>query len=295
MRLRVVTGILYLAGLISANAASESNIVIKEYHNDFYVEVARDGVTPERIKNKQSVTYEATRTPGTAILHTYYDDFITVDKAKAKGGKPIYAKARSAGVFFDDSRACYLPVPLEKVNTEATASIELTYTKPEFCDFVYLFDLYPVESYYFSLHLPLSLKDRFDVVLSNAPADCQTEKTVSPDGKEYIISVTAKNCPEIYREEDTPSVRHFAPYITILGCFNDVNELYDRFSSYVNREDPDAEKVKAKAVALTMGCADDMAKIDSIQKWVRENIRYVAIENGDLGHSPDLPSNVLDK
>ncbi len=295
MFLRRILGLIFSMLAIAAVAATDSNIVITDYHNDYYVEVAKDGVTPVKIKNKQTVTYMATRTPATAILHTYYDDFITVDKAKAKGGKPIYAKAKSAGVFFDDSRVCYLPVPLEKLFTEATATIELTIQKPEFCDLVYLFDIYPVKLYHFSLHMPVSLKDRFDIELSNPPAEYEINKSLSPDGKDYIITVVAKNLPEIFREEDTPSVRHFAPYITILGCFSNVDELYTRFNSYVERDDPGYETVLAKAKELTVNCTDDISKIDSIQKWVHENIRYVAIENGDLGHSPDLPSKVLEK
>lgn len=276
-------------------AVSASNIVITEYHNDYYVVVGKDGVTPVKITNKQTATFMALRTPATAIMHTYYDDFITIDKAKAKGGKPIYAKAKSAGIFFDDSRVCYLPVPLEKLFTESTATIELTFQKPEFCTLVDLYDIYPVLNYYFSLHLPIALKDRFDIELSNPPADYEVDKSLSDDGKEFVISLVARNLPEIYKEDDSPSVRHFAPYLTILGCFLDVDELYTRYNSYVDRFDPRADIVLAKATEITRNCKDDISKIDSIQKWVHDNIRYVAIENGDLGHSPDLPSGVLEK
>ncbi len=272
-----------------------SNVLINEYCNDFYIETKSDGITPLSVQNKVSATYSALRNPTSAIFYVYYTDFVKIGKVKSKGVKPIYAGATSAGVFFDDSRVCYFPVPLEKILTTSTVSIELTFIKPEFCDLIPLYNIYPIETYRFSLHMPVALKDRFDVTLSNPPADMNVERTVSPNGKEYVITVTAHNLKDIESEDMAPSVRHIAPYITINGFFPGVKELYGSYRSFVSDTDPGAQTVAEKAAEITAGCIDELSKINAIQKWVHENIRYVAIENGELGHAPDLASQVLAK
>lgn len=268
------------------------NIQIDEYNNDYYLITKSNGELSE-VKSKASVTYSALRSPGKAIFFVYYDDFTKIDKAKAKGAKPIYASAKSEGIFFSDSRVCLMRIPIEKINSPVTASMERTFTRPEQSDLVQLFNLYPIKKYLFTLHVPAALKDRFDVVVENQPPKCNVERKMSADGKEYLITVTAYDLPAIDSEDSAPATRYFAPYIRITGIYRSVGELYKAFHSYVAESDPDPEPVARKAAEITAGCNDTKSKIDAVQSWVHDNIRYIAIENGELGHAPEIASRVL--
>lgn len=294
MKYRYIFSALFaiMAGVVSY-AKVVSNVIIDKYDNEFIIETKSDGVTPSVVKNRVSATYKALRNPTTAVFYVFYDDFIKIDKAKSKGAKPIYAKARSAGVFFDDSKICYLPVPLEKIMTPSTASIERTFLRPEFCDLVRLHTIYPIDTYNFTLRMPVALKDRFDVVVRNSPEDITIDRAVSPNGKEYVITVKAEHLRAIESEDSSPEARYIAPYITITGFFPGVEELYDTFHSYVAESDPGEAAVSEKAAEITSGCSDDLCKIKAVHDWVHENVRYIAIENGELGHAPDPASVVL--
>lgn len=289
--------LILLCALQAGAKKVENNIIITEYVRDYTLVPDKAGEKIAEIKEAQTIRYKATRAEATAKSYVFYDDFTTVDKVKhkAKGIKPIYTSATSEGVFYDDSKMCFLPLPLEEVDKEMEVRFELTKTRPDLEPFIFIGDIYPVRHEVISFTMPIAFKDRYDIYTTNLPESAEITRQESPDGKNWIISITATDIPDFDIPDDAPSARKILPGVLLKGYFNGVDDLYTAMRSRTLEEDPDPEAVAAKAHEITDTCATGTDKAKAIYRWVHENIRYVAIEHGDLGHKPDLASEVLRK
>lgn len=270
------------------------NIVISEIKNTFVLTAGKDGKSVANIKEYISETYRALKTPGRAKAYVFYDETQTIDKAKAKGVKPVFVKSTPSGVFFDGSYMCVLDIPIKEPGKEVEAVFERTYHRPDFCDGTMLRSIYPVEHLVITYRIPVSLRGIIDVIGHNLPSDVSIDKSLSRDGKEYVITVTGTDLPPL-NESRTPPGRRVLPYVQLVGFYADVNDLYRNMHAYVVSPDPDSTSVETFAREITADCLDDSARITAIHRWVNENIRYIAIENGELGQAPDHPSEVLRK
>ncbi|MCM1355165.1 MAG: transglutaminase family protein [Staphylococcus sp.] len=276
-------------------AATEPNVVISDMVSTYVLTAGKDGKGVARMKQHIEMTFRATRTPGEATAFVFYDDTQTIDKAKCKNSKPVYMQATSAGIFFDDSRVCVLPVKLEEVGKDVTAVFERTFNRPDFGAISFLSSIYPVSKCRVIYRMPASLQGEIDLVGRNLPENVSFTRELSPDGKEYVITVTATDLPPMENENSAPGGRRIYPYLQLTGFYDGVGSLYSAMHSYTLAPDPDPEAVVEKAREITAGCAAAKDKIAAIGDWVHENIRYIAIEHGDLGNAPDSPSEVLRK
>lgn len=274
--------------------AVESNVIIPEANSTMVLYADKSGKRVTRIKHSTTMTFRAQRVDDKALAFVFYDPTRTIDKAKSKGVRPIYTKATSAGIFFDDSRVCLLPIEL-KAGKDAEATFETTFNRPDLGALTFLGSIYPVERHTFTYRMPASLRGVIDIVGRNLPSSVNIDRQVSNDGKEYIITVTATKLKAMKEEKSAPASRHISPYVQLTGLYENVDSLYRSLHSYTLREDTDSATVIAKTNEIISGQEDTGAKISAIQDWVHENIRYVAIEHGDLGNAPDIPSEVLRK
>lgn len=272
---------------------SGSNIVIPDLDIRYNIITDRSGTDIQHIKQTKTIRYRAERAAEKAVAYQFYDLNQTVDKAKAKGARPIYSSCISEGIFFDDSRICILSVPLEKVGSEAEAVFEVTNRRPDFGSITMLCENYPVRHMSLSYTMPASLRGRIDIAVRNLPESVRIKRDISPDGKDYVITLTADSLPEINLDKYSPSARTVLPHVLLTGFFKDVNELYADLHSYTVSTDKDSASVAEFARQLTAGCYDEASKISRITGWVRQNINYIAIEHGDLGRAPAHASEVL--
>lgn len=277
------------------NGDAKRNIVIPEVNSTFVISADKEGKTVTRIRHHLVTTYRATSAPATAKAYVFYDDTQNIDKAKAKGAKPVYTKATGSGIFFDDSRVCLLNIPIEEVGKDVEAVFDRTFNRPDFATISFLGSIYPIERYSLTYRMPVSLQGVIDVVGHNLPPQVKIDRGISADGKEYVVSVTATDLPEFKYEADAPPARRVYPYVQLTGFYTDVNQLYESLRSYTLASDPDPASVEAMARKVTSDCTNDSERIAAISDWVHDNIRYIAIEHGDLGNTPDHPSEVLRK
>lgn len=83
----------------------DDNIIITKC-SDSYIFEEKDGIPI--VSNRKEISYEATRMGASLQPHTYYGEFISLDKASAKGGgKAEYKSITPENVFFDDSKVCF--------------------------------------------------------------------------------------------------------------------------------------------------------------------------------------------
>ena len=294
-RYHIVLMLLTLIGL-ECRGQVESNVVMPEVRHVYTLQTEGDGekMRVTKIKHTEEMSYTALRVPCKALAFTFYDKITTIDKAKSKGVIPEYSYAKDNGIFYDDSRICMMMLQLEP-GKETNVQFETTITRPGYRSMLFLEELYPVRNLEISYRMPVALKGKIDIAQRNMPSTATVSREVSANGKEYVITVSAKDLPAMKSEYSAPSARHLFPYVQLIGLFKDVDELYGNLRTYTSDEDPGRAEVERFARELTQNCSTPIEKMHAIQDWVRENIRYVAIEAGDLGFKPDAPSAVLTK
>lgn len=282
---------------VTIHAQPESNIVITDAIENYTLVPDKSGNGIAEIKQTRTYSYEATRVPGVAIDYVFYDSFTHVKKAtvKAKGVKPVYQSAISAGIFYDDSKVCSVTVPLEEVGKPVKTHFELTRTRPDMEPVVFLAERYPIHNGSVTISMPIAFKDRYDIATSNLGDNVIIERGPSDNNRDWTITVSYHDMPELNTPDDAPPSRYILPTIQLIGHFANPQELYSTLHSYTTEPDPDPESVRAKALEITAGCDSDADRARAIYNWVNANIRYVAIEHGDLGHRPDHASAVLAK
>ncbi len=68
--------------------------------------------------------------------------------------------------------------------------------------------------------------------------------------------------------------------------------LYAWYNSLIKQLSPNQPYIKTLTNSIIAGKTTDIEKIESIFKWVQENIQYIAFENGIAGFKPEEADNV---
>lgn len=289
--LKYFLSIISLFTIINIHAAVDTNVVIEQLDYVCRFIPTKDGRL-ERIDVSTQATFRARRAPETAYLIEYYDDFVKVKKAS--GGEVSYNPVISGNVFYNDTKRCAIAVDLRKAGDKGKASLNLSYTKPEFVCFDFVQRIYDIENATYTFEIPSSIAGRYNVDTRFVP-NGMLLKNMEQKSDKTIITYTAGNIPQMKTFDNAPSIRLYAPQFVITGHFADHNEVYRYLRSYIPDSDPAGQIVIDKAKEVTANAATDAERIAAITDFVHDNIRYVAVENGELGHRPDLPSEVLRK
>lgn len=276
-------------------AAEPVNVVVDRMTDQYTLIPDESGRNLKRIEQHRAMTFRATKAAANAFATISYNDDKTVNSAKAKGSKPIYGNATSAGIFFDDSRMCILPIKLDAKDKSVEAKFSCTLNRPEHGFIAFVGSNYPVEQYTLSVTMPIDMKNTYDIAATNLPQSATISRTPSADGKNWVITLTANGLPKLELPSDAPSPRAALPLVCLTGMFRDVDDFYSHIRRYIRTNDPDIAEVQEKARQITAQCTTDAQRIAAITHWVNSNIRYIAIEHGELGWEPELASVVLRK
>lgn len=279
------------ASLHAANA-DEPNVVIENDETVFRFIADKDGTGLNKIEETKESRLRARRYAETAMMFVGYDDDLKLDKVA--GGKQTHGSTFGNDVFYSDSKGCIVEMPLKKAGDDADFRYKRSWLKPEFCAKVILYEKYPIEKASVRFIIPQPLARRYSFSLEN----CEDYRAVVKDTvikDERHITFSLDGIPGYEDFADAPHPNISAPKILIRGHFRDVDELYRYLYGYIPATDPGAAAVKTKAGELTAGMTDDFDKISAIYDYVHSAIRYIAVENGELGHRPDLASEVLKK
>lgn len=286
--------ILLLIGAIGLFARKDApNIVIERLCDTYTLVAAADGSTLDHVDYTTEITFRALRVPGQAQALLYYNDDIAIEKVK--GGVQSYGSYFSDDVFFSDSKACLVSVDLKKAGATATVSAKLKFKKPEFFDKIYLTEYYKIERAEVSFVIPRGLDERYRITARNMERTGGCESSEEQQGGKVVRRYVIADIPAAEREPYSPSFNIIAPQFAVRGHFADVDELYRYLYSYTTQTDPGAAGVADKAAGLVEGKTTEADRIAAIVDYVHNNIRYVAVEHGELGHRPDLASEVLRK
>lgn len=290
--LRILISIMTVLVAALIALADNSNIVIDSSTDTYRIYPDKSGTRMGKIKHISKTVYRALRAPDKAVAMMYYNDDISIDKTS--GGDTSYGSYFSDDVFFSDSKACLMSLPLKEAGATATATMERTFKNPDLFCTVLLADYYNASDVTVKFIIPSSLPE-IRIETANFE-NLHATRSVEDKGKERIITYVFRSIPALRHIPRAPSINVTAPRLMILGHYRNVDDLYGRLYSYVTMpDDPDPEAVKAIARSITSTCMTDSARIAAIYDYVHDNIRYKAIEHGEYGYVPDTPSEVLRK
>ncbi len=280
-----VVAIFLVAALGKAYASDTDNIHILDERRSYVVQPSG------QVKMVEETTYEALRADGRVIATTMFNEDISIDKASAPGAKPYYRSWEDGDLFYTGSRICLMAVPLKK-GKPAKVTFEQTYRAPEqFCN-VFLTAPYATEKSLITVEVPASLAGRYKVVPKNLDSSMTFDAETERNGN-VTYSVRSEGRLPYRHEPEAPSASIDAPQLVVTGVFADVGELYGFFRNYSKPYADATGAVADLSARITAGCESDIEKIDSIASWVRQNIRYVAVEHGEYGIRPEPAADVL--
>lgn len=246
-----------------------------------------------KVKMVEQTTYEASRADDRVVATAMFNEDISIDKATAPGATPVYRPWEDGDLFYTGSRICMMDVPLKK-GKPAKVTFEQTYRAPEqFCN-VFLTAPYSTDQSLITVEVPATLADRYKVRPMNLESNMTFEKSEGKNGS-IIYSVKAVDRKPFRYEPEAPSASVSAPQLIITGMFSNVDELYGFFRKYCPENADATGSISNLSKEITKGCSSDLQKIDSIASWVRQNIRYVAVEHGEYGIRPEPAADVLSK
>lgn len=280
---------LLLLALPLAASAANDNIVIRQ--REVTYTITEENGVPATVKRIENTTYEAVKKDGNLFASTWYGGHVKINKASAPGAKPKYRKYESDEVFHDDTRICYMIVPVTK-GKPANVKFESTYTDPaHFCE-ILLITSYDADLLDVTVKVPASLADRLQFNPVDTPEDMTFTRTSDKKGN-LTYNYRLENLKGFDNEPMAPESGISAPRIRISGYFPDLDSLYAHFHALVPEDESSDRLIMETADKACEGCSDDYARADAITRWVRDNVRYVAIEHGEYGSRPETASNVL--
>lgn len=137
---------------------------------------------------------------------------------------------------------------------------------------------------------------------SNSIVFSKTEKK----GK-WIYKWTLKDAKPVKMESNSPGYLHIIPHINIyikdytinnkkVEVLGDIDKLYNYYKGFTKNlnqtEDP---TLKAITLKITENLTNDEDKVKSIFYWVKDNIKYIAFENGYEGFIPREASLICER
>lgn len=118
---------------------------------------------------------------------------------------------------------------------------------------------------------------------------------------------TGIDLPARKKEDDSPSVRYFAPHIICyiksyeskkgrVNVLSNLDDLYAWYHTFVKDLSKDASPELTSIVnKIKGGCTSELDIVKNVFYWVQENIQYVAFEQGMRGLIPHTGSYVCEK
>ncbi len=126
-------------------------------------------------------------------------------------------------------------------------------------------------------------------------------------GKSITYQWSASCAKSYIADDESPTVRYFTPhiiinisgytykdnYVSLLGSLQDLYAWdYSKIRTLNTTPSPE---IKHLVDSITAGQPNEREKVRQIFKWVQQNIKYVAIEDGDNGYVPREASLVLQR
>jgi hypothetical protein len=208
------------------------------------------------------------------------------------------------GVFYDDMYAYIFNFPMVGKGTRLVTSSKTVCSDPFYPISFFFGNQIPVENAVITLTLP----ENVDIIYHLFGYDT-TEIRFSKTRKGKFTTYKWSSSPSrsYISDKDSPSSRYFTPHIIIniagysykgkyTRVLGNLKDLYAwDYAKISNLNSPPSPEIKQLADSICSGGPTDHEKVRKIFRWVQQNIKYVAIEDGDNGFVPREASLVLQR
>lgn len=241
------------------------------------------------------------------VYHSFFHKLLDVEGASlvpsGDGFKTVKAtdykttRSEDNSIFYDDAKQT-------KITFTNLVKGALTQTQYD----LYHKDIHFLPPFYFQYHLPVR-KATFRVTVPHGvelrsvvygQMKDKVRQSVEEDKKTTTYTWTVSDMPKAETYDDAPSPAYFVTHmivyvasykdpetgtvVPVLGNASDLYRFYYPFIRDINRSTNDS--VKQLVSTLTKDATTQRQKAERIYKWVQQNIRYVAFEDGMGGYIP---------
>lgn len=240
--------------------------------------------------------------------HTFYDFFhgeneVNIIRIRDKKANTNFKRECNKydieGIFHDDTYYCGFTCG----NLKKGEWLHFSYTK-EYQDFK------DVTSLYFVKNLPVGVSelefiipDWLEVDLIPYHFDGYEISKTETKGKFRVIKYVMKDVGASPEGDYLPKQAIYQPHLLFIPksythkgqknkVFHSTDDLYAWYKGLVDANDEKPSVLKSKALEITQGLQTEQEKIEAIYYWVRDNIRYIAFEDGMRGYQPEVCQNV---
>lgn len=290
-----------IVACVDISARTDNNVYIVDGTETWRLTAPR-GESGACVKNTIDHTYEATRYRESIQPFTIYNERLRLDKASGKGSAK-YRNATSDNVFHDDNRVCYFDINLDGPGKKSKVHFERTLSDPAFFTKLYLADEYPIRHKEVRIVIPAEYPAITVEELNFQSADDSSISRhieTSADGaRTYVYTLTDIDGTRQQEDENgSPHPMLYQPVLLVKGWFESTDSLYRWHTgmSHTDTDIPDVDNFIAheiygqQSLELTRP-----QRLEKIYRWVQSNIRYLAYEEGERGHRPERPAEVIRK
>lgn len=254
------------------------------------------------LNNEESFSYSG------LVQLKKYDAFSVINQngkeRKVKVMQSSEKQARQNSIFYNDVKERQLIFPNLQTGARKVYSVQTEFLDP-----------YLVQGFMFGNSLPMLnsvLEVRTDKEINigyrvfNDPNNAIEFSKMEKKGK-WIYRWTLRDSKAVKYEPNIPGFRHIVPHIDFfvkdyvadgarVNVLEDTDKLYAYYKSFVKdlNKKEDAE-LRTWSIELTKGLTSDSEKMKKIFYWVKDNVKYIAFENGYEGFIPREASLVFER
>lgn len=287
----------------------DNNVVIKSKTEKY--EFTYGNETNPVLINEQSSTLFRCDGFRTEIPYVeFYDDqssindlSVFIEGRKVKYIKPAFEYYSVESIFYSDARIGYVKVPLDKKGAETEVQVSKTINDPRYFTTIYFPESYKIERKQIIVTVPQWMQ--LDIKEMNFEG-FKIDKKIEKKDNATIYTYTIQQVAARKSESNSPGPSYIYPHLLMLcraadvkgnkiTYFNSVSDQYAWYRHLVKQIGNDPAAIKQKATDITKNINNDTAKIKAIYKYVQDNVRYIAFEDGIAGFKPEKAQEVLTK
>jgi hypothetical protein len=211
---------------------------------------------------------------------------------------------RGEGIFYDDSYNYSFNFPSVTQGNRTVVDYKIVLKDSRFMP-GYIFSSYIPQGKTSYLIKKSKQVDLYHEVI-NDPKGMVKFRKYEKGGYEYL-EWTSEDLPARKNEDDSPSLRYFAPHVVcyvksfetkkgkvnVLSNLDDLYAWYNTFVKDLNKET--SPQLQAIVNKVKGSCKSDLEVVKNVFYWVQENIQYIAFEQGMRGLIPHSGSYVCEK
>lgn len=212
---------------------------------------------------------------------------------------------RSNRTFHDDFKSKQFDYPNLNLGAKKTLKYTTTFPEPRILKSQFFIDRFPVESKKFTVIADKNVDVGYKV-FNNEKNKIHFSKE-EKNGK-TIYQWEANDIPKYSYEEKMPNTTYYTPLVEVYVksftgndgqkkiILNSLDDLHNLYASYIKGiEEKPSEALTQTALSLKAKHTDELDQVKEIYYWVKDNIKYIAFEDGYGGFIPRKANDVYEK